>query len=44
MLVKNALAYTVDSRFTTADTFVGSARKIVAIGKAATWKKRKKEA
>jgi len=36
LLVKNALVYTVDSNFTTADAFVVSAGKIVAVGKADT--------
>ncbi|MFI5138980.1 MAG: amidohydrolase [Sphingobacteriales bacterium] len=36
MLVKNAVVYTVDSNFTTADAFVVSAGKIVAVGKADT--------
>src|ERR1700761_7232379 len=34
LLVKNALVYTVDSNFTTADAFVVNAGKIVAVGKA----------
>jgi len=36
MLVKNAVVYTVDSSFTTADAFVVNAGKIVAVGKADT--------
>src|SRR5580698_5121983 len=36
MLVKNALVYTVDSNFTTADAFVVNAGKIVAVGSADT--------
>lgn len=36
LLVKDALVYTVDSSFTTADAFVVSAGKIVAVGKADT--------
>jgi len=36
LLVKNALVYTVDSNFTTADAFVVNAGKIVAVGKADT--------
>ncbi|HAL81253.1 MAG TPA: amidohydrolase [Mucilaginibacter sp.] len=36
LLVKNALVYTVDSNFTTADAFVVTAGKIVAVGKADT--------
>ena len=36
LLVKDALVYTVDSAFTTADAFVVSAGKIVAVGKADT--------
>jgi predicted amidohydrolase YtcJ len=36
MLIKNALVYTVDSSFTTADAFVVTAGKIVAVGKADT--------
>lgn len=34
MLVKNALVYTVDSNFSTAEAFVVNAGKIVAVGKA----------
>ena len=34
ILVKNALVYTVDSNFTTADAFVVSSGKIIAVGKA----------
>ncbi|MDF2431040.1 MAG: hypothetical protein JWP44_671 [Mucilaginibacter sp.] len=34
LLVKNALIYTVDNNFTTADAFVVNAGKIVAVGKA----------
>src|SRR4051812_29164704 len=34
LLVKDALVYTVDSAFTTADAFVVSAGKIVAVGRA----------
>ncbi len=36
MLVKNALVYTVDSSFTTADAFVVNAGKIIAVGNADT--------
>jgi len=36
LLVKDALVYTVDSTFTTADAFVVSAGKIIAVGKADT--------
>ena len=36
MLVKNALVYTLDSNFTTADAFVVNAGKIVAVGSADT--------
>jgi len=36
MLVKNAVVYTVDSAFTTADAFVVNAGKIIAVGKADT--------
>jgi len=35
LLIKNAVVYTVDSAFTTADAFVVSSGKIVAVGKAA---------
>jgi hypothetical protein len=34
LLVKNALVYTVDSNFSTADAFVVNAGKIIAVGKA----------
>ncbi len=34
LLIKNALVYTVDNNFSTADAFVVSAGKIVAVGKA----------
>jgi predicted amidohydrolase YtcJ len=40
LLVKNALVYTVDSTFTTADAFVVSSGKIVAVGKADTLEKK----
>ena len=33
LLVKNAVVYTVDSNFTTADAFVVKGGKIVAVGK-----------
>ena len=36
LLVKNAMVYTVDSNFTTADAFVVSGGKIIAVGKAGT--------
>jgi len=36
ILVKNAVVYTVDSAFTTADAFVVNAGKIIAVGKADT--------
>ena len=36
LLVKNAVVYTVDSNFTTADAFVVNAGKIIAVGKADT--------
>lgn len=36
LLVKNAVVYTVDSTFTTADAFVVSSGKIIAVGKADT--------
>ncbi|MDB5006081.1 MAG: amidohydrolase [Mucilaginibacter sp.] len=36
LLVKNALVYTVDNNFTTADAFVVNAGKIIAVGKADT--------
>jgi hypothetical protein len=36
LLVKNAVVYTVDSAFTTANAFVVNAGKIVAVGDAAT--------
>ena len=36
LLVKNAVVYTVDSNFTTADAFVVTSGKIVAVGKADT--------
>ncbi|HVW96472.1 MAG TPA: amidohydrolase family protein, partial [Mucilaginibacter sp.] len=36
LLVKNALVYTVDSAFTTADAFVVSGGKIIAVGSADT--------
>src|ERR1700761_4711437 len=36
LLIKNALVYTVDSNFTTAEAFVVNAGKIVAVGNADT--------
>ncbi|WP_428327430.1 amidohydrolase [Mucilaginibacter sp.] len=36
LLIKNAVVYTVDSKFSTADAFVVSAGKIIAVGKADT--------
>ena len=36
LLVKNAVVYTVDNKFTTADAFVVSSGKIVSVGKADT--------
>ena len=40
LLVKNAVVYTVDSTFTTADAFVVSGGKILAVGKADTLEKK----
>ena len=40
LLVKNALVYTVDSNFTTADAFVVNGGKIISVGKADTMEKK----
>ena len=40
LLVKNALVYTVDSSFSTAQAFVVTAGKIVAVGDSATLSKK----